>query len=291
MKPGKFEYRAAESVDEAAGLLAEYGDESKVIAGGQSLVPLMNLRLARPSALVDINPVGSLGELRCNGDVVIGSMVRHRQAERSQELRAAMPVLCHALSYVGHPAIRTRGTIGGSVAHSDPAAELPTVLTALDATVVARSLRGERTIPAGEFFTGFLTTALEPDEIVTAVRIDGRRGRWGWGFEEFSRRHGDFAVVGVAALLEAGDGDRIADARLVFSGVGATPARAQEAEAVLRGESASPEVFREALAAAAGSLDPPGDLHGSAAYRRHLATVLGEQALSSAWERARGEQR
>lgn len=288
MKPAPFEYRTVGSVEEAVNLLAEHGEEAKVIAGGQSLVPLMNLRLARPSLVVDINPVGSLGWLRCNEGVVIGAMVRHRTAERSTELRNATPILCHALRYVGHPAIRYRGTIGGSVAHSDPAAELPTVLTALDATVLARSTRGERTVPAEEFFTGFLTTSLEYDEVVTEIRIPDPKTRWGWGFEEFSRRHGDFAVVGVAALVEADDQGRVADVRLVFSGVGATPVRAHEAEAVLRGVSAGAEAFREALATAARSLDPPDDLHGSAAYRRRLAGVLGEQALEAAWERSKG---
>lgn len=291
MKPGNFEYRVTDSVDEAVSLLAEHGDEAKVIAGGQSLVPLMNLRLARPSVLVDINPVRSLGAVRRNGDVVIGAMVRHREAERSTELRSATPIVCHALSYVGHPAIRSRGTIGGSVAHSDPAAELPTVLTALDATVVARSVRGERQILAEDFFTGFLTTSLDADEVVTEIRMADRKAGWGWGFEEFSRRHGDFAVVGVAAMVAADDRDRVADARLVFSGVGATPVRAHEAEEALRGESAGSEAFREALAVAARSLDPPDDLHGSAAYRRHLATVLGERALMAAWERSSGGDR
>lgn len=291
MKPGTFEYCAAGSVEEAIGLLCEHGEEAKVMAGGQSLVPMMNLRLAKPSVLVDINTVTSLGALRCDGGLVIGAMVRYRVAERSTELRGATPILCHALTYVGHRAIRSRGTIGGSVAHSDPAAELPTVLTALDATVVARGARGERTVPAEEFFTGFLTTSLESDELVTEIRVSDPRTEWGWGFEEFSRRHGDFAVVGVAALMLSDEQNRVVDVRLVFSGVGATPVRAYEAEGMLRGTNAGTEAFREALATATRSLDPPDDLHGSAAYRRQLASVLGERALAVAWERSRGEER
>lgn len=291
MKPGSFEYRAASSVDEAVGLLSEHGDDAKVIAGGQSLMPLMNLRLARPSLVVDLNPVLGLGSLRCNGEIAIGAMVRHREAERSTDLLDAAPILCHALSHVGHAAIRSRGTIGGSVAHSDPAAELPTVLTALGAAIVARSTRGERTIAAEEFFTGFLTTSLEDDEVVTEIRVSDPKTGWGWGFEEFSRRHGDFAMVGVAALVAADGHNRIADVRLVFSGVGATPIRAHEAEAVLRGQSASAESFSEALSTATRSLDPPDDLHGSTAYRRQLASVLGERALTAAWERSKGVDR
>lgn len=288
MKPGSFEYRAACSLDEAVDLLSEHGDDAKVIAGGQSLVPLMNLRLARPSLVVDLNPVLGLGTLRCNGEITLGAMVRHREAERSSDLLDAAPILCHALSHVGHPAIRSRGTIGGSVAHSDPAAELPTVLTALDAVVVARSTRGERTIASEKFFTGFLTTSLEDDEVVTEIRVSEPKTGWGWAFEEFSRRHGDFAVVGVAALVAADVHNRIADVRLVFSGVGATPIRAHEAEAGLRGQDMSFELFRDALAAATRSLDPPDDLHGSSSYRRQLAGVLGEQALTAAWERSKG---
>lgn len=289
MKPGKFEYRATDSVDEALILLAEHGGEAKVIAGGQSLVPLMNLRLARPSFLVDINPVRNLRSVRCNGETVIGAMVRHREAEYSAELRGATPILCHALTYVGHRAIRSRGTMGGSVAHADPAAELPTVLTALDATIVARSKKTERAIPAEEFFTGFLSTSLEADEVVTEIRIGDSKSGWGWGFEEFSRRHGDFAVVGVAAMVATDDQNRVADVRLAFSGVGSTPVRAHEAEALLRDEIAGPQVFGEALAKASQSLEPPSDLHGSADYRRRLARVLGERALTSAWERSKGD--
>ena len=286
MKLPSFEYRAAGSVDEAVGLLAEWGDEAKVLAGGQSLIPLLSFRLARPTYLVDINTIPELAGIADGPTLELGATVRHRQAERSAVVKTRAPLIAAALGYVGHAAIRNRGTIGGSIAHADPAAEMPAVLTALGGEVVAQSRRGTRTIAAEAFIEGFLTTALEPDELLTAARFPTWPSPSGWAFNEFSRRSGDFAIVGVAALLGLGDEGHITRAALVFSGVGGTPVRAVEAEAALIGEVPSPELWATAAQLAGAGLDPGSDLHGSAAYRRHLAGVLTRQSLSEAYERA-----
>ncbi|HEX5267466.1 MAG TPA: xanthine dehydrogenase family protein subunit M [Acidimicrobiales bacterium] len=288
MKPPPFEYSAAHSVEEAVDLLAEHGDEAKVLAGGQSLLPLLSLRLARPGILVDINPVAELATISDGSGLELGAMVRHRAAERSAAVRTEAPLVIEALGLVGHAAIRSRGTIGGSVAHADPAAELPAVLLALDGEVVATSRRGARTVAARDLFAGFLTTTLEPDELLTAVRLPAGPARVGSSFQEFSRRSGDFGVVGVACgLALSGDG-RVDHGRLAFSGVAGTPVRADGAEAVLAGASPSAELWEQAGREAASQLDPPGDLHGSPAYRRHLAAVLAQRALAQAFDRAKG---
>src|SRR4051812_33814261 len=198
MKPPLFEYHAPASIDEAVGLLAEHGDEAKVLAGGQSLIPLLSLRLARPAHLVDVNGLSELAGIANGKGLELGALVRHRAAERSADVKAASPMVAAALRFVGHAAIRNRGTVGGSVAHADPAAELPAVLLALGGEVVAQSERGSRTIPAADMFQGFLTTALEPDELLTAVRFPASPAGAGWSFMEFSRRSGDFAIIGVA---------------------------------------------------------------------------------------------
>ena len=288
MKPPPFEYSVARSVDEAVDLLAEHGDEAKVLAGGQSLLPLLSLRLARPGVLVDINPVPELASISDGSGVELGAMVRHRAAERSADVRAEAPLVAEALHLVGHAAIRSRGTVGGSLAHADPAAELPAVLLALDGEVVATSRRGTRTVAAADLFDGFLTTTLAPDELLTAVRLPAGPAGAGWSFQEFSRRSGDFGVVGVACLLAVGGGGLVSDARLAFCGVAGTPVRAGTAEALLRGAEPAAGLWEEAGREAASRLDPPGDLHGSAAYRRHLAAVLAQRALAEAFERAKG---
>jgi carbon-monoxide dehydrogenase medium subunit len=288
LKPPPFEYSIARSVEEAVDLLAEHGDEAKVLAGGQSLLPLMSLRLARPAVLVDINPVAGLAGVSDGAGLELGAMVRHRAAERSAEVRAEAPLVADALRLVGHAAIRSRGTIGGSLAHADPAAELPAVVLALDGEVVATSRRGSRTVAAADLFVGFLTTALEPDELLTAVRLPAGPAGAGWSFQEFSRRSGDFGVVGVACLLALDGNGRVGRARLAFSGVGGTPVRAGAAEAMLAGATPSGELWEEAGRAAAGELDPPGDLHGTPAYRQHLAAVLARRALAEAFDRAKG---
>ena len=287
MKLPPFEYHLAESVEDAVALLAELGDEAKVLAGGQSLVPLLAFRLARPAHLVDVNGLSDLAHITDGHGVEIGATVRHRDAERSQTMLAEAPMVAAALRFVGHTAIRNRGTIGGSIAHADPAAELPAVLTALGGEVVARSARGVRTIPAESFIQGFLTTALDADELVTAIRLPPWPASTGWAFNEFSRRNGDFAIVGVAAVLGLGADGRVSDARLVFSGAGSTPVRTVGAEQVLIGETPSPELWAAAAQRAGAEIDPPADLHGSAAYRRQLARVLATRSLYEAYERAK----
>ena len=266
MKPPPFEYVAAGSVDEAVGALAAGGDEAKVLAGGQSLVPMLNLRLARPALLVDVNPIPGLDGIHADGRLELGALVRQSDALASSGVAAAAPLLCAALRHVGHPATRSRGTIGGSVAHADPAAELPAALLALDAEVVATGAGGERTIAVGELFLGPFTTSLEPEELLTAVRVP-LQGVRRFGFAELARRHGDFALAGVAVLLDP--------ARVVLFAVGGAPVRALEAERALdEGAGAA-----EAAELATGGLEPVSDVHADAGYRRRAAAVLVRRAL------------
>jgi carbon-monoxide dehydrogenase medium subunit len=286
VKPPPFEYHAVASVDEAVSLLAEHGEDAKVLAGGQSLVPLLALRLARPAHLVDINGVDALASLANGNGLTVGSLVRQRVAERSKQVAAANPLLVRALGLIGHSAIRNRGTIGGSIAHADPAAELPAVLLALDGGVEARSARGARTIPAADLFQGFLTTSLGPDELLTAVRFPAWQPGTGWSFQEFSRRSGDFAIAGVAAVLRVDKKGMIADARIALSGMGPTPVRATKAEAALAGQQPSDATWAAASQDAVAGLDPPSDIHGTAAYRRHLAGALVRRALAEAHTRS-----
>jgi carbon-monoxide dehydrogenase medium subunit len=287
VKPPPFDYTAATTLEEALSLLAELGDDARPLAGGQSLVPLLALRLARPSHLIDLAGLADLATIRAqDGHLVIGAMVRERAAERHDDVPRLAPLLSYALPLIGHPAIRNRGTIGGSLAHADPAAELPAVAVALDAELVAQSRdRGTRTIPAGEFFTGFFSTALDADEILTEVRIPHPATATGCAFEEVARRHGDFAMVGAAAVVRL-NGGRIADARVVLTGVSDAPLRATAAESALSGAEPTEAVFAEAAEQAAKTLEPPADLHGSSAYRRHLAGVLIRRTLTSAADRA-----
>jgi carbon-monoxide dehydrogenase medium subunit len=287
MKLPPFEYHLAGSVDEAIGLLAEWGDEAKVLAGGQSLVPLLSFRLARPAHLIDINTIPELASISDGAGLQLGATVRHRQAQRSLLVETEAPLVSAALAFVGHAAIRNRGTVGGSIAHADPAAELPTVLMALGGEVVAQSTRGTRTIAAEAFNQGFLTTALEPDELLTEVRFPPRAASTGHAFHEFSRRNGDFAIVGVATVLGLGPDGRLRHAAVVFSGVGGTPVRAVEVERALVGEVPSPELWASAAEQAGAGLDPPSDLHGSTAYRRQLARVLAHRSLQEAYDRAK----
>jgi carbon-monoxide dehydrogenase medium subunit len=283
LKPAPFAYHAPTSVDEALALLAEYGDEAKPLAGGQSLVPLMNFRLARPAHLVDLNRIGELAYIRRDdGAVRIGAMTRQRHIERSRLVTEQWRLLSDAVQHIGHVHIRNRGTLGGSLAHADPAAELPAVMLALDAEALARSARGERTIKASYLFESHYATALAPDELLTEVRIAELSPRTGWAFEELSRRHGDFALVGVAALLTLDAGGAIREARLAFAGAGPTPIRASAAEAVLAGNQPSEALFREAGERAGHELDPDSDIHASAAYRREVAAVLTRRALTRA---------
>ena len=288
MKPPPFTYFSPESLDEALDLLHQHGDEAKVLAGGQSLVPLLALRLARPSVLVDLGWVGELSGISgANGSVTFGAMTREREAERSDVVRQKLPLLAEALPLIGHVAIRTRGTVGGSLAHADPAAELPAVALALDAELTAQSAaRGSRTIAAADFFEGFLSTTLEPDEVLVSVTFPAAPPGTGASFKEAARRHGDFAIVGAGTSVTIADGV-VSDARIALIGVAGTAVRRSDAEARLRGTGGGPDDVAAAADAAAADLDPPSDLHGTSAYRRRVAQVMVTRALNEAVARAK----
>jgi carbon-monoxide dehydrogenase medium subunit len=280
------EYEAPATVADAVDLLAEHQDEASVLAGGQSLIPLLALRLARPAVLIDINGLDELsGVSRTDGHVAIGAITREYLAEESATVADAVPLLAAALPLIGHEAIRSRGTIGGSLAHADPAAELPAVARALDAEFVVRSRSGERVIPAAEWFEGYLATSRRPDEVLVEVRFPAAGPDTGAAFQEVARRHGDFAIVGLAASLTF-TGGAISDARLAFSGVADVPVRAAAAERLLVGERPSPELFEEAARRATADLDPPADLHGSAEYRKKVAATLVRRGLQAAADSA-----
>ena len=290
MKLPPFDYEAPQTVSEAVELLAEYGDEASVLAGGQSLIPLLALRLARPAVLIDINGVAELsGVSVTNGGTTIGAMTREYVAEESQTVADAVPLLAAALPLIGHEAIRSRGTIGGSLAHADPAAELPAVARALDAQFVVRGPSGMRVIPAQEWFEGYLTTSRQPDELLVEVRFPTAGPGTGVSFKEVARRHGDFAIVGLAASLTLSDGE-ISDARLALAGFSDVPVRATAAEDLLVGERPSPELFDEAARRATDGADPPGDLHGSSDYRKTVAAAIVRRGLREAADHARERQ-
>lgn len=273
MIPAAFDYARAESVDEALAWLAEHGDEAKLIAGGHSLLPLMKLRLATPAVLIDVGRLADLSYVRDADDhIAIGALTRHRDIETSAVIREHVPVLAETAAHVGDPQVRHRGTIGGSIAHSDPASDLPATALALDATLVARGPGGEREIPVSEFFQGFLETALEPTELLTEIRVPKRTGL-GWSFQKFNRRAQDWAIVGVAAARADDDGS----AGVALVNMGSTPVRAVAVEqALAQGASAA-----DAAAVADEGLDPPADLNASSEYRRHLARVLVRRALEA----------
>ncbi|MGQ0551301.1 MAG: FAD binding domain-containing protein [Armatimonadota bacterium] len=305
MKPPAFLYAAPESVEETLALLAEYGSEAKLLAGGQSLMPLLNMRLARPAVLIDLNRVKGLDHITAaNGEIRIGAMTRQRAAERSPVLASRLPLITDALRWVGHAQIRNRGTVGGSLAHADPAAELPAVAAALDATLMVRGQNGTRALSSGEFFVGYLTTAIEPAEVLTEIRIPVMTRDAGWAFAEISRRHGDFALVGTAAVIHTDSGERCRDVRLAFTGVGPTPVRIREAEAAVEGQRLMKDgesgrggagrlddaLLREVAQIVSGRLQPESDIQASAEYRKHVAGVLARRALTAAAARAGGAQ-
>ena len=267
-------------------MLVRYGGDAKPLAGGQSLVPLLNFRLARPAALIDLNRIPALSGIReADGHVVFGAMTRQRAVEFSPIVAHKLPLLAEATRWVGHLPIRSRGTIGGSIAHADPSAEYPAVLTALDGTVVARGQKGERELTAAALFETYLTTTLAPDELLTEVRLPVMPTGAGWAFEEFARRHGDFAIVGVAAALWR-DGGRWS-ARLATAGAGPVPLRLRDAEAIVAREGIGDAAVAAAAVRAAELVQPDGDVHATADYRRQLTRVLTERALRKAIGRAR----
>lgn len=288
MKPAPFEYHAPTDRVAALALLAESGFDAKILAGGQSLVPAMNFRLARPSILIDVNRIDDLFGVRIadDGSTLIGAMTRQRELERSPLIAERAPLIAEAMPHIAHPQIRNRGTIGGSLAHADPAAELPALAVALNARLRLQSQSGERWLSAADFFLGVLTTALEPDEMLVEIAIPALPARTGTAFDEVARRHGDYAMAGAAAVVTLDDDGTIAESTLVLMAVGDAPIRVRSIEA-LRGRQPSPETIREAAESLDGEIDPPNDLHATTAYRRHLVKSLARTTLTRAVERAR----
>jgi carbon-monoxide dehydrogenase medium subunit len=284
MKPAPFEYFDPRSIGEAVSLLKEHEDEAKILAGGQSLIPLLNMRVARPEVLVDVNKVAGLDYVReVDGGLAVGALTRHRTVERSALVQSRQPLLHAATRFIGHPQIRNRGTIGGSLVHADPAAEYPAVALVLGAEIRATGPEGERTIEAEDLFVTYLTTALEPTEMVTEVRLPALSARMGWSFMEVARRHGDFALAGVAVTVTLGSGGTCSEARIALFGVGPTPLRVREAEQMVVGGKPSEKLFEQVGQKASEEIDDPlSDIHASAEFRQHLAKVLTRRALAEA---------
>ena len=287
MKPPRFDYHAPVSLDEALALLARHGDGARVLAGGQSLMPMLNFRLARPEHLVDVNRVRGLDGIAAaaDGGLRLGALVRQRALERSALVAERAPLVAQAMPFVGHPQIRTRGTLGGSLAHADPAAELPAVMLALDAQLTLRRADGERTVAAGDFFVAEMTSALRPGELLTEVALPPWPARAGAELREVAIRRGDFALGGAVAALALDAGGRVAAARVVCFGVGPRPLRVLAAEGALVGGAPSPSLFAEAGRSASAEVDPHEDIHASAGYRKRLAGVLTARALAGALAR------
>jgi carbon-monoxide dehydrogenase medium subunit len=283
MKPPRFAYHDPTTRSEALALLATHADDAKVLAGGQSLVPLLNMRLAQPAHLIDINRIADLAYVReVDGTLAIGALTRHRTVEHSDLVRKHCPLLAAAVPFIGHPPIRSRGTIGGSLAHADPAAELPAVFMALGGSVRVEAHNGSRTIPATELFLDQLQTSLTSDELVVEACFPIVPPRTGAAFVEVSRRHGDFALVGVAAQLTLNEDQTVGDARLALLGVAPTPVFAQEVRELLVGARPDEKIFAAAAEQAVAHLDPAADLHASSEYRRHVASTLVKRALQTA---------
>ncbi|MGD9525842.1 FAD binding domain-containing protein [Pseudonocardia sp.] len=287
MKPAPFGHVHATSVEHAVAVLAESDGEAKVLAGGQSLVPLLAMRLAQPSVLVDLGRLGGLAGIRDAGDhLEIGAMTRTRDVETSPLVAAAVPLLPAALAHVGHVTIRNRGTFGGSAAHADPAAEIPAALRVLDAELVLAGPGGRRAVTAADFFRGFLTTAAGPDEVLVAVRVPKQEPGTAVAVQEFARRHGDFALAAVLTAVRLAPDGTVAHARIAAAGVGPAPVRADAAERLLTGAVPGPDVIAATAAAVAGATAPVTDVHAPADYRRHLAAVLTRRCLTPIARRA-----
>lgn len=286
MKPAPFDYLAVTSASEAAEALAAANGDGKIIAGGQSLMPMINFRLVKPAILIDINRIAGLDRIEKHGERLrIGATVRHRMTATDALVHRHIPILHDAMHHVAHLTVRNRGTFCGSICHADPAAEMPMMTLLLNGTIAALSIRGERQIAASDFFVGSLMTSLEPDEFVTSIEIDTLPLDTGWGFEEFSRRHGDFALACVATTLRVIDGVA-RDVRFGMMGVGETPLRLPEIEARIEGQAISQALLQDVTEALKGLLHPNTDIHASADYRRHLADTLARRALRDAWRRA-----
>ncbi len=286
MKAADFEYHRPHQIDEALFLLKEFGDEGKILAGGQSLMPLMNFRLAQPAHIIDINFIDGMDYTRRDKSVLrIGCLARQSRLLDSRIIIERCPLLAEALTYVGYEQIRNRGTLCGSLAHADPAAELPAVLLALDGFVTVQNLKTKREIAARDFFKSYLTTSLSNDEMVLEASIPESPPGAGWSFTEFARRFGDFAIVGVAVLLVR-EQEKITDARIALTGVGDKPWREPNVEQMLVGQKASTDLFGKVGAEIAARINPVADIHASESYRRSLARVLTRRALTDAWGKA-----
>jgi CO/xanthine dehydrogenase FAD-binding subunit len=289
MKPAPFKYLAATSLQQALSLKAEHGDEAKFLAGGQSLIPTMNFRLARPAILIDINQIDELAGIRPSpsGSTHLGALTRYHQLERDTGVSGEFPLLGEALPHIAHPQIRNRGTIGGNLCHADPASELPTIMLALEARLRLQAVSGERWVSAADFFVGSLTTDLGADEML--VEIDLPRPKPGTGscFQEIARRRGDFAIAGVAAMVTLGENDQCSHVRLTFCGVGETPVDASAAADILVGQAITEAAMAEVAHAIQQLIEPAGSVHATADYQRHVAGVLTERALATANRRAR----
>ncbi len=288
MKPAPFKYLAPTTLDETLDLLAQHGTEAKLLAGGQSLVPTMNFRLAAPTILIDLNRVNELFYITPRDDgIAIGAMARQRAVERDANTARFAPLVAETLPHVAHPQIRNRGTLGGNLAHADPASEMPAVAVALSAKFKAKSKKQERWIEARDFFVGLFTTALEPDEMLVEIVIPPMPARTGFAFAEVSRRHGDYALAGVATTVTLDVKGNCADARIVLVGVGGAPVDAQNAAKQLIGQKPDAQAIDAAANALDAEIDPSSDIHASADFRRHLAKVLTRRAVERAVERAR----
>jgi aerobic carbon-monoxide dehydrogenase medium subunit len=288
MKPASFAYFAPQEIDEALELLERHGDEAKILAGGQSLMPLLSLRLARPGVIIDINRLANLAFIRKRSDrgLTLGALTRQRALERSPEVQSQSPLLAATMPFIAHFQIRNRGTLGGSLAHADPAAELPAVAVILEAELVLRSARDERVVQAEDFFLGYMTTAMKPNELLSEIRIPARRPKAGWAIEEVARRRGDFAMVGVAAMVELDGNNRCQDARIALFGVGEKPERMERAEQLVRGKEMSESQLAAGAQAVSDDLRPLADVHASAEYRKEVGGFLTRRALANAFKRA-----
>jgi len=288
MKPASFDFVRPHTVAEASELLADAGGDGKIIAGGQSLMPMINFRLVKPAVLIDINGIKDLTRIELNGDRLrMGATVRHYMTATDPTIEERIPILHAAMHHVAHLTVRNRGTFCGSVCHADPAAEMPMMTLLLNGQMTAQSVRGERQIAAPDFFEGSLMNTLEPDEFVTSIEIDTLPEDTGWAFEEFAKRHGDFALSCVATTMNVRDGVA-SGVRFAMMGVGETPMRLDGVEALIEGREVTPQVVSEVVEMLHDTLQPNTDLHASADYRRHLSGALARRALEAAWRRAAG---
>jgi CO/xanthine dehydrogenase FAD-binding subunit len=286
MKPAPFKYIAATSLEHALSLKAEHGDDAKFLAGGQSLIPTMNFRLARPVVLIDINEIKELAGIRPSAAATrVGPLTRYRALQRDAAFARLFPLIAEALPHIAHPQIRNRGTIGGNLSHADPASELPAIALALGARFDVRTATQQRWIEASDFFVNALTTDLKPDEMLVEIELPLPKPRTGCCFMEIARRRGDFAIVGVAATMTIGERDECTHVRLSFCGVGETPVDASSATNVLVGRAPSEDAIRDVAAIVQTMIEPSGSVHATADYQRHVAGVLTERALQTAYQR------